>query len=395
MTASTPMPAASPVPTAPAIPDVVFEHLEELAFLMVQRRRLVFSPDAPAEALARLDARVAAHRDGLAVAGPAAVRLAIEALGGSDPWLVAAAARTWLELGSPATAEVLERLEAAGELLPAWREALRAVETPVLDRLFPATAPLPATPAAAEAVADARLWRGALAAPALQAAARSEHAGVRRAVARLARDGALLATFADDADAGVRERALWSAAIANPKSAASLARTRLAGETPPAIALRVLGLFGERADGDRLAALLAHPELATTAILALRDLAIPAHARHLLPLLAAKDEDVAALATEAFESLLGPVPPPDDEHPLPGGLAAADAHFQRVGAKAGESERRLQGVPLAWPGPPELEPLERRWRAALLSPSGDPALRREAPDGFFDGSAAHEARAGA
>jgi hypothetical protein len=205
----------------------------------------------------------------------------------------------------------------------------------------------------------------------------------------------MLRPLLGDPDPGVRERALWSAALADTAAAVAHARGRLGDDAPEPVALRVLGLFGERADGERLASMVGHPRVGKAAIAALLDLGIPAFAKALLTVMGSKDEEAAAAGREAFESLLGPLPEADDEHPLPAGVSPEDAHWERVGARAERGERRLRGLALAWPGAPEDEPMERLWRRALAKPSKESAwLRREVPDGWFDGSDPSEALPG-
>ena len=124
--------------SAPVIPDVLGEHLEEIAFLSIQRRKLLFSPESPLSQFLPHDARIAAHWDGLVLGGEASVEIALERLKEFDPWEVYAAARVWLELGSPKTEEVLQRLEVVDdELLPAWREALSRIKGDRLAQLLP------------------------------------------------------------------------------------------------------------------------------------------------------------------------------------------------------------------------------------------------------------------
>ena len=380
----------------PAVPDIVFEHLEETAFLWIQRRRMLFSPDAPRRALARLDDRLAAHRDGLRLGGATTARLAEEQLAEGDAWLMAAAALAWLECAEPAPQAVRDRTrELDAALVPAWREALRQLPAAAFERLAPSAEALPADAVWAELVVDARGWRGKLDARLSAAAVRSEHPGVRRAVARHSRERELLGALLQDADGSVRERALWSFALADPGAAVKLARSLLSETPPVTVALRVLGCFGEAADGDRLAPLLGREPVEVAVIEALRDLAVVRHAKALLSVMEGKDEDAAAVAREAFESLLGPIPAPDDEHPLPAGMSAADVHWQQVGARADANARRLRGTPFAWAGPAEHEPQERLWRRALSKSSAEDAeLRREVPDGIFDGAPASETRPG-
>ena len=84
----------------PVVPHVLLEHLEELAALLVQRRKLFFSPEVPLRRLKLHDDRIEAHLDGLRTGGSAAIKIAEDRLAG-DPWLVVAAARVWMSQGSP------------------------------------------------------------------------------------------------------------------------------------------------------------------------------------------------------------------------------------------------------------------------------------------------------
>jgi hypothetical protein len=165
-------------------------------------------------------------------------------------------------------------------------------------------------------------------------------------------------------------------------------RKNAAGSAPDPFAVRVLGLLGEKKDGDRLLALASDAALAPAALAALRDLAQPRLGPALVPLLAAKDEAVAEASRDAFESLLGPVPDPDPAHPLPDGVSAEEAHANRVVASLEKGERRLRGVAFPWAGEEADRPLEFLWRAAIAEPGRERAwLRHEVPDGFFAGAA--------
>ncbi|HEV2105032.1 MAG TPA: hypothetical protein VGU27_04820, partial [Candidatus Eisenbacteria bacterium] len=125
------MSTARPAPYArgverPAIPPILDEHLEEMAYLWTSRRRLLFSPDVPARRLPGHDERIAAHWDALAIGAGAAVAVAEARLEDDNPWIVAAALRTWLELGAPDGPTAFARLESMPPALdPAWVEALR------------------------------------------------------------------------------------------------------------------------------------------------------------------------------------------------------------------------------------------------------------------------------
>lgn len=74
------MKTSHPAAPAPAVLTVVMQHAEDAAVLRSQRSVLVKSPHTELRRLARLDERLAAHLDGLAVAGDAGYRLAQEAL---------------------------------------------------------------------------------------------------------------------------------------------------------------------------------------------------------------------------------------------------------------------------------------------------------------------------
>ena len=370
----------------PPVPDILLEHLEEMSSLWIQRRALVFSPDAPRRALDRLEARIAAHRDGLAIGGAAATRIAEEQLESDDPWLAACAALVWLEQGDTALAQVIPRLAGLDDAaLASWREALRRMEPGAFERRFPPGATTDVPPAAAEALVDARGWRGALDPGAIAAAAQSARAGLRRAAARHARESGVLRALFEDADPGVRNRALWSLARVDPAAALAIARRRATGDAPDPFALRVLGLWGERGDGERIAALVAHPVAGTAAIAALLDLCEPAFAGSLLPLMGAGDEEREPLAREAFESLLGRIPPPDPKAPARA-APPERAHWAEAGPRL-QGTRRLRGLPHPWTGAPEDRPLESLWREALVHPAPEDAwLRREVPDGLFEGA---------
>ncbi len=123
----------------PAVPPVLELHLEEMGFLWMQRRKLLFSADVPLRRLPAHDERIAAHADGLAI-GRAASRAVAEArLTDENPWIAAAAAHTWIQVGAQPSEAVAARAEALPpELHAAWREAVRWLDGGPVDRLFPA-----------------------------------------------------------------------------------------------------------------------------------------------------------------------------------------------------------------------------------------------------------------
>jgi hypothetical protein len=210
---------ASAPPIAPALPDVVEDHLEELGFLAIQRRKLIVDPDTSRSRLAEHEERVAAHREGLQIAGRVAADIAVKRLDEATlHWHVAAAGRIWIEEGAPSPQDVETRTEAGGEpLVAGWREALRRTTPAQVERLFPRAATEPSGPFARQARADARIWHGR----ASEAAAKlvSDGDGRWRSVARGPRapppgQRAVRAAGAPRRRrrADVRRRALWSSA---------------------------------------------------------------------------------------------------------------------------------------------------------------------------------------
>ena len=79
--------------------------LEELAFLSIQRRKLVFSDAASLRRFELHGKRIEAHRDALRIAGDTAQELARELIDGEDPWEVYAGGMVWLDAGAPAPGE--------------------------------------------------------------------------------------------------------------------------------------------------------------------------------------------------------------------------------------------------------------------------------------------------
>lgn len=121
------------------------EHLEELSFLVEQRRAWATTRLASTERLESLDERIAAHLDGLSTCGSAALTDAAASVAGGDPEEVFG---------------IVGALLAAGELSQAESVvlALEAADTPRL--VAAAEAAVWAAPAACEAWASRLLARG-------------------------------------------------------------------------------------------------------------------------------------------------------------------------------------------------------------------------------------------
>ncbi|HWN97487.1 MAG TPA: hypothetical protein VNT99_20820 [Methylomirabilota bacterium] len=368
----------------PVIPNVLFEHLEELGYLFIQRRKLLFSSEIPLRRLRLHEQRIEAHLDGLRVGEAASVQIALEKLVGDDPWLITAAARVWLTQGEPAPAKLIELLATVSpDLSIAWKEALRAIPTPLVQKVLPPKSAMDFPPVVQAIAADAWGWHGLLSPGFAAELQMSPHSAVRFSVARHSGGADKLL---GDTDPMVRRAALWALARGSASRALDYSRQAARSAPPDLFALRILGLMGEKSDGRLLVSALSQPTTTLPALWALRDLAHPEYADHVVDLLEAKNEDVAAAAREVFESLAGPLPPPDPQAPIPSSGSPARYRWQQMRGKLDLNNRKLRGQPFPWTSDPADEPMELVWRRACVSAKPETDwLRREVPDGFFAG----------
>jgi hypothetical protein len=238
---------------------VVQEHLEELGFLSLQRRKLLFDEDVTVRALARHDARIAAHWAGLEVAPEDSVPLATAKLADAgSAWDVMACVRTWVQLGDPKPDELFDAMAAAdAAIVPGWREAFRSMPREVVAAKLPPLDAASSSPEVESILADAFAWHALLSSRQIAGAARSPHAGVRRAVARHAPHlgagaGAAdsIAALRDDPDPQVRRAAFWSAALGDLGRALEDARRLASRAEPDPFAALVVSMFGERGEAS-------------------------------------------------------------------------------------------------------------------------------------------------
>jgi len=406
----------------PVVGFILEQHLEEIAFLAVQRRYLLFAPDVPLDGLREHDKRIAAHRDGLLIGGPAGAELARGRLEEFDPWDVYAAAATWLETGAPAPEEILELMTTASSgNLAAWREALRRLPEQDLVRLLPPTATEEAAPEVTAALVFARSWHGSQDPAALPPLVRSECAELRRTVARVLGWGVadraaasdMLEKLVDDPELPVARAALWSAVLLGSGEAVDHCRDLVRDGQADPFQVQTLGLLGEPRDCALVRPFLEKEDAAAAAARALGRLGSDQAVPWLIDLLAAaKDETTARAAVEGLEILLGELPAaPEEETEGAEGDAAGNAEedFRRDLPDPGflaswwaeAADGFSAGVPLlrgharVWPFAAEDEPMESLWLTALRG--GDPRwdwLKREIPDGFFTAGEAPEALPG-
>lgn len=390
------MPSATSVPLSaprPAVRDILEEHLEEMAFLWIQRRRLLFSPEVPLRRLPRHDERIEAHADGLAIGGAASVEVALERLEDENPFVSAAALRAWLVLGNPDSATALARFdEMPPALVPAWREAVRWCDAATIERVFAPARAASLPPAPLALAVEALAWHGLLPEAAAAHAARHEQAGVRAAVARvLAWPGTstpahdLLPRLFDDPDPAVRRLARWSAALRD--AAGTCERLRAARPSAlDAFDAQLLGLCGDAGDVATLSRLaeLEAPRLA--ALAALGDLGDETAIEALLRVLRIPDEAIQLAATAGLERALGAVGGAEEgDDPRPATAATVEARWQELSEQLPRGACLCRGLPRPWAAEASEEPMLWRWRAAVFAPSAETRfLTQHVPDGFWE-----------
>lgn len=389
------------VPFRPSVLPVLQQHLEEHAFLQLQRRKLIFATDFPLRRLPEHDERIDAHWDGLVIGADDSVKVAEHALGGEEPWEIATAARVWIELARPSAAAVAARLsEAPPEQSAAWREALRQSSTDRVAAALPEKSLASLPPHAFAIAVDAHGWHGQLAPATAQAAARHGDVAVRAALARTLSHSGLgdeaaryLGPLLDDPDATVRRRALWSAARLAAETCLERARRAIRGPQPDAFALRVVGLLGESEDCEALAAAAMVEVGRPCAWWALADLGTRDAVESLLQLLAGAGKEPARLVGDALESAIGTIRREDvDAPPTP---QQAREHWAALAQKLPRGACVMEGRPRPWAGEPSEEPMRWVWRSAIGGRRKSARwLRGEVPDGFFDALPAPDARPG-
>ena len=107
--------------TRPPIPTVVFQHVEDAAALRSTRSHLVSAPHVKLLHLGRLDERLAAHLDGVAVAGDFGAQLAERALESPGTDAVFVATFATIQAGQAAG---LDKLLSLIEALPDAQKGL-------------------------------------------------------------------------------------------------------------------------------------------------------------------------------------------------------------------------------------------------------------------------------
>jgi len=216
---------ANTCPGGAVLPHIVAQHCEEAAHLLLQRWRMVLSPDAHLRTLGRLDERIAAHVDGLRVAGDVGLTLAHgaaveQSIPGAGTF---AAAVLTLEAGDQQGFLALGGEEALPPVQAALRSALGWVSAPSL--------------------------RGTVSALLRSAQPFQVRLGLAACVAHRVDPGPLLAGTLAAPDPGLRSCALRAAGESGRRDLLAQCVSALADPDPGCrlSALRSVALLGERA----------------------------------------------------------------------------------------------------------------------------------------------------
>ncbi|MFY2558798.1 TIGR02270 family protein [Corallococcus terminator] len=291
--------------------DIVEEHLEEAAFLANQWQRACRSPDyCLREVAAGPEARLKAHLDGLACAGPEAPeRLLMPWLESARPEEVFVAALALMRTGAPLEWLLPFFLEEPGPRRTAIFRALRLAPNAELSS-FLRRRELHAVPSLQAAAVRLLSLRGeALGSDALLPLLRSESADIKSAALKSLREDTpaartLLESALSSPDPGVRITAGETAWVLGYPAALQALRKPVASTAPEAArVLAVLAAGGQAEDVARMADALAVPALESAALWSLGHSGWR-HAAELC-LEAMKHDRMARLAGEAFCRVTG------------------------------------------------------------------------------------------
>lgn len=375
-------PARSLLPQRPIVPVVVQQHVEDIASLRHVRTVLVRAPHVGLLQLGRLDERIAAHLDGLSVAGEAGKALALAELASPGAGQVFALGVRALEDRDEA---LLDRLMALCTELPEARRGLVSafgwVSARTLQGVVRRLLSSPAEHVRELGLAACRLHHadpGALLAQALADKAPALRAAAARAAGELGRIDLLptLTQAIGDESPDVVFWSAWAAALLGERRNAPKVLEVAAQQATP-LAMRALGLLMAASTPEQAGDFARHlssgarqpgADLSAQRRL-LRALALLGHLRFVPWLIERMAEpSTARLAGEAFSWITGadlarldletldapPLPEQSD--------ADADAGVDDVAMDEDDS--------LPWPDPARVQRWWQAQQAALLTAAG-------------------------
>ncbi|UCC71422.1 MAG: hypothetical protein JSV86_13630 [Gemmatimonadota bacterium] len=297
------------------IPDILEEHLEELAFLWGQRQRALRDPDYTLRSFSDLEERIQAHLQGVLVVGDQSLPLLEEGLSSDDELVVFASALSLLHSRVPSSAaHVFDAFRnAQGNKLVGLRQALS--HGPI-DHLQAQIGPLPLSSAlpVAVAAAEALAFHSALraTAPEIERFVANEEPEVRMNGWRLAGylglalDPKTYAAAVRDEGRSVRRAALEAGAWCGEPGI--LAVGRKLAESPAVDDLDplwLLAVLGGPDDLGRMTAIARARELGPARFRLVGAYGHPALMDDLLEVLTDPDPATAYVAAVAFSKITG------------------------------------------------------------------------------------------
>ena len=358
-----------PAPIATFIPDILEEHIEELAFLWEQRQAAVRDPRYTIRELAHLEERITAHLQGVLAVGEVALPLLEDTLSAEDPHLVFAAAYALLHAkNDTSTARVRDSFgHAQGPVLAALQEAL--AQAPLNPGVAPFRelfhgGPAPVGAAAGTILAFHSVLEPTI--PQIERLLRHEDAVVRQSGWRLVGylgvplDAKTYAAAMRDDDPCVRRAALYAGAWCGQPGVLAVCRKLAAQPAPDDLdPLELLAILGGPEDAPLVAALGQTAALGPARFTLIGTYGHPALMDFVLAALTEPDPAIAAAAGAAFTKMTGQNVDSDKKAKLPPANGGAPDEF--------EAEFQEE-VTL-----PDLEVAQRHWK--LVKPVFQQACR--------------------
>lgn len=287
------------------------EHLSELAFLLVQRRRYLHDPEVEWPDIESLEVRIRHHTEAMQAGGDVAIVCAREALLGEELDELTAAVHAIVPLGE-CLAEVMTRMaEADPALLPCFIEGLMLVRHPQLSERLGAllSASRPDVRAATARILGHRHDSGGgPLMPLLDDPVPEVRAAAALAVAELGHQPALPVLERKLTQAPAAELDIWALAALRLGSTRALHVCRQSSHAAGTLAPRVpwlLGLAGDAQDFASLRQFCMRPELTSVALEALGLLGVPAAVPLLLEHLGHDMTGVKKAAAKALSLMTG------------------------------------------------------------------------------------------
>src|SRR2546422_7239882 len=304
-----------PSPRVTFIPDILEEHVEELAFLWEQRQAAVRDPRFAIREFAYLEERIRAHLHGVLAVGEVALPLLEDTLSADDPPTVFAAAYALLHAkNETATARVRDSFgRAQGPVLAALQDAL--AQAPLNPGVAPFRelfhgGPAPVAAAAGTILAFHSLLEPTI--PQIERLLRHEDAVVRQSGWRLVGylgvplDAKTYAAAMRDDDHVVRRAALYAGAWCGQPGVLAVCRKLAAQPAPDDLdPLELLAILGGSEDAQLVAALGQTAALGPARFRLVGAYGHPALMDLVLAALTDADPATAAAAGAAFTKMTG------------------------------------------------------------------------------------------